>query len=61
MVQADDGTQVLYRKLGRVLERPSGLGVVALGLVSSLGPAMAGAVSAAQDVASGTVRIVKKQ
>ena len=45
LVQEDDGTQVLYRKLGRVLERPGGLGVVALGLVSSIPSAVAGAVN----------------
>jgi hypothetical protein len=50
VVQSDDGTQVLYRKLGRVLERPGGLGVVALGLVSSIGPAVQGAVNTVQEL-----------
>jgi hypothetical protein len=64
VVRSDDGTQVLYRKLGRVLERPSGLGVVALGLVSSIGPAVQGAVNTVQELGaaaakSETMRIKK--
>ena len=51
LVQEDDGTQVLYRKLGRVLERPGGLGVVALGLASSVGPAVQGAVNSLTNLA----------
>ena len=63
LVQEDDGTQVLYRKLGRVLERPGGLGVVALGLVSSIPSAVAGAVNSIGSAAqkSETMRISRKQ
>ena len=63
LVQEDDGTQVLYRKLGRVLERPGGLGVVALGLVSSIPSAVAGAVNSIGSAAqkSETLRISRKQ
>ena len=63
LVQEDDGTQVLYRKLGRVLERPGGLGVVALGLVSSIPSAVAGAVNSIGSAAqkSETTRISRKR
>lgn len=49
VVQTADGAEVAYKKLGTVLERPSGLGVVALGLASAIVPAASAAVSAVQE------------
>ena len=49
VVQTADGAEVAYKKLGTVLERPSGLGIVALGLASAIVPAASAAVSAVQE------------
>jgi len=49
VVQTADGAEVAYKKLGTVLERPSGLGVVALGLASAIVPAASAAVSAVKE------------
>lgn len=54
LVQSADGSEAAYQNLGRVLESPSGLGVLALGLASALGPTLSNAANAVSDAVSET-------